>query len=404
MVDLTLYNSRKSAYHEQTKDYELISMKEQIKYEFKSNPSYFQINYNGTNRDIHLVDNNRSFTKKVGEKKLLGYPDDSYNQGEYIILLNKTWLILSKDEESQIQEKCYISVCNNTLKWKDKYGALRQYPCVINATYSGTQIDYDQTINIPSGRLAIGVQYNDYTKEISINDRFIFGKQAYRVESINDFLNNQTISTYNTPILYIGLMLDSIAEGDDLVNGIAVSNIDYTISLDTTIINQSIGYTTQLVATVKRNGDAYTTTLTWTSSNPSIATVDNNGNVSLISNGSCIISVKMTDNPSIVSNCNVTVQAVPTNVREVRITPNVTELLQNQSQTYTCQLYVNGVLTPSTFTFVGSGATSDKYVLTTINGNSFSVKNIKMSTSLLTITASNDVDNGTQVIKLKGAF
>jgi len=56
----------------------------------------------------------------------------------------------------------------------------------------------------------------------------------------------------------------------------------------------------------------------------------------LISIEICTISAKMTENNSVGANCNVTVQPVPSNVREVRISPNVTELVARTNQNYNC--------------------------------------------------------------------
>lgn len=337
---------------------------------------------------------------------------------------NNTWLCMNSDTYKFVTASTTVRRCNNLLKWKDQYGVIRQEPCVIDYAYSGTQVDFDQAINIPSGNLVVSVQYNQYTSGIKINDRFIFGSQAFKVRSLNDFFQNQTGLNSTTPLLYLDVYKDSIAEGDDLVNGIAVSNINYTISLDTVTINQTVGYASQLKATLKRNGIIvsdlgvmyddgllYDTglqyvdeTFRWSSSNTNIATVDASGNFTLLSNGTCQIRVEMFNNPDIFAICNVTVQAVPVLVREVRITPNVTEILQGKTVNYTCELYVNNVFTPSTFTFVGSGTPNANYVLTTIDGNTFSVANKLKSTIPLVVTASNGVDSKTQTIILKGAW
>lgn len=317
---------------------------------------------------------------------------------------NNVWLCMNSDLYKYVTASTTVRRCNNVIKWYDYYGALQIEPCVIDYAYSGTAVDFDQTINTNDGNLVVTVQYNKYTSGIKINDRFIFCGTPFKVKSKNNFFQNQTGVDSTTPLLYLTVYVDPIASGDDLVNNIPAHTSNYSISVNTNTINQSVGYISQLSATVKLNNDIVSVPLTWTSSNPLIATVDNNGNVSLVVNGSCIISVKMTDNPSVIANCNVTVQAVPTPVTEVRISPNVTELLQNQEQIYTACLYVNGIQQVNTFVFTGSGATSDKYILTTISGNSFKVKNVKQSSINLIATATSGVNVGTQNIKLKGAF
>jgi len=314
------------------------------------------------------------------------------------------WLTTNSDIYKFATASTTVRRCNNTIRWYDSFKILQREPCIIDYSVANRSIDYSNVINIPKADLYVIMQYNDKSSELAINDRFLFNGQAYKINAMDNFRNSKTFDDASVPLLYLYCYKDSIAEGDDLINNIPVSNINYTISLNTNTINQSIGYTSQLVSTVKRNGEVYSTPITWTSSNVSVATVDSNGNVSLIANGNCVISAKMTENNSVVANCNVTVQAVPAEVKEVRISPNVTELLQSQSQVYTVGLYVNNILTPNVFTFSGSGATSDKYVLTTINGNSFSIKNVKMSSINLIVNATNGTNSGSISIKLRGAF
>lgn len=317
---------------------------------------------------------------------------------------NNVWLCINSDLYKFVTSSTTVKRCNNVYKWNDEFDILREEPCVIDYNYSGTSVDFDQSINIPSGNLRVTMQYNQYSKNIKINDRMIFSGQAYKIKSINNFFQNQTGIQDSTPLIYLDVYKDSIAEGDDLINNIPASNINYTISLDTMSIDQSIGYTTQLIATVKRNGEVYSTPVTWGSSDETVATVDSGGNVELITDGSAIITASMTENSDVNVDCDIIVQAVPVVDYEVRITPNVTELLESQTQAYVCQLYTNGVLTPSTFSFTGSGVSSANYILTTIDGNNFTVKNLKYSSGYLVISASDGSNVGEIQIKLRGAF
>lgn len=383
---------------------------------FTNAPEYEQVKlYLDDTVNSNLFDtwiySDTSYKQDIPKKTMLFSPLMQDNQslifrGNYVRPQRQQglWMIVNYDKQYLEKIKCEIQLCTQVLKAYDQYKVLQSVPCIMSDVYSGTSVDFDQAINIPSGNPYVLIPRNEYTSTIKINDRFIFGGQAYKVSAVRNFVNNE-IGVYQlNTLIKLDMYKDSIAEGDDLANGIPVSNLSYTISLDATTINQTVGYTTQLNATVKRNNEIYSTPITWSSSNPLIATVDNNGNVNLIANGNCLISAKMTDNNSVAANCNVTVQAVPTNIREVRITPNVTEILQGKTVQYVCELYVNNILTPSTFTFVGSGAPNANYVLTTIDGNHFSVMNKLKSTMPLVVTVSNGVDSKTQNIILKGAF
>ena len=55
--------------------------------------------------------------------------------------------------------------------------------------------------------------------------------------------------------------------------------------------------------------DATDKTLEWTSSDPEVATVDGNGLVSVLKEGSCSITASATDGSSVFAECNVIVSA-----------------------------------------------------------------------------------------------
>jgi hypothetical protein len=267
--------------------------------------------------------------------------------------------------------------------------------------YRNTEIEYDTAINISSGDLVVSVQYNQHTKNIKTNDRFIFDGQAFKVNARKNFYKPQQATTQ---ILYLEMSKDNESEQDDLINNVAYSNINYSIILNTNLISQSVGYTTQLIATIKLNGNIVNEDVSYESDDVNVATVDSFGNVEFVGNGNCNITVKMTNNTNVLSICNISVQAVPVNNREVLITPNVTELLQGQSEIYTCNLYVDGILTPSSFSFGASGVPSTNYSFTIINGNTFALANIKRYSNSLTILADNGTDTHTINVKLNGSW
>lgn len=79
-----------------------------------------------------------------------------------------------------------------------------------------------------------------------------------------------------------------------------------TIILDKSNLKLTIGESSQIYATVSPS-NAKDKTLTWTSSNPLVATVDEKGVVKAISKGFSVISVKSNSNPEIISSCSVQV-------------------------------------------------------------------------------------------------
>lgn len=90
----------------------------------------------------------------------------------------------------------------------------------------------------------------------------------------------------------------------------AIGSVAESLTLNNSELTLNEGETYQLTYTVlPETADA--PTVEWTSSNPEIATVDENGKVTAIALGSATITVKTTDGIDIASTCNVTVQESP---------------------------------------------------------------------------------------------
>ena len=83
------------------------------------------------------------------------------------------------------------------------------------------------------------------------------------------------------------------------------------------------------------------------------------------------------------------------------ITPDVTSILENDTETFTIQRYINGVPQADSYTFTPSGVPSDYYVLTVIDNNKFSIKNVKQyEKSSLTISCYNQETHETMNIDI----
>lgn len=86
----------------------------------------------------------------------------------------------------------------------------------------------------------------------------------------------------------------------------------------------TIGSTAQLTATVAP-ANATVKTITWSSSNTAIATVDANGNVTLIAEGRAVITAR---NGNVRATCDVTVIVAPVPVEQIDITPRSAEIVE----------------------------------------------------------------------------
>ena len=102
------------------------------------------------------------------------------------------------------------------------------------------------------------------------------------------------------------------------------------ISLNHSNLTLTLPETTQLVASITPN-DATNQILDWTSSNPSVATVDNNGLITTKAVGNTIIKAATTDGSNLSASCQVTVNK---NITATSVSLNRTNLTLDISESY----------------------------------------------------------------------
>lgn len=85
---------------------------------------------------------------------------------------------------------------------------------------------------------------------------------------------------------------------------------------------------------------------------------------------------------------------------------NITSIIQNVTQIYTVNHFVNGTANSDTFTITENGALNSFYQLSVINGNSFSIKSLGYTSTPLVVICTNNSDSSTVSISinLKGLY
>lgn len=131
-----------------------------------------------------------------------------------------------------------IRRCNNNIAMKLKDGSIHYEPCVLETEFKSINLYYDESIVIPQSQIYMILQYNEYTKKIKINDRYILGATDLEDRSNNDifkvnatvkFKTGTTFDVSDNKLVYVGLNRDAVDERDDLINRVAyqaTSNID----------------------------------------------------------------------------------------------------------------------------------------------------------------------------------
>jgi uncharacterized protein YjdB len=308
---------------------------------------------------------------------------------------NNVWVTVNTDQKKYVTASAVLRRCDNIMQKLDVNGNLIQEPCFFGYNYANDSFNINKETVLADGEIQISAQNNANTKLFQINDRVLFGGQAYKIESMINFKNTQTYVNDTNPLIVWKACWVEPSAYDDVVNNIPnnTENV-YIIDIAQSSFNNVVGFTSTLSATVKLNGEVVSKGVTWSSSDATKVSVNaSTGVVSCVALGSAVITAKMTDNILITDTITITVVASITPVTQIRILPNVTEILETDTQTYTVYKYINDAQQADTFTITTGGVAAAKYDCTVISGNSFSItNNEKDDDNALVVTCTDDVD------------
>lgn len=344
--------------------------------------------------------------------------DHQVSLGWYYIFDDNYWIVINITSKSSLHTSVVVRRCNNLLRWVTEDGAVFSYPCAIDYGIKENR-DYataGSKVVSPSGMLRIATQLNSNTNTIQANQRFLFGNPnnwtAYRVMGggIENFNNLSTLDS-NTLAGYLILTLNADyvnPDTDDLANGIAEYNDNtYVLELSNSSLSGNPSDQIQLYSVVTLNGKTVEKSLSWSSSDVKIATVDSNGLVTFVSEGSCTITCSIANNSYVFDTCVISVTVAPVNEYQVVISPNQNYVLETDTKVFSASLYLNGAIQADTFSFVLNSGTvpSENYEFNVIDGNNFSIYNIeKYLDDVLTVQCTSGIHIKNFEIELRGMW
>lgn len=224
--------------------------------------------------------------------------------GAKILTAGSSWLVTNPFNISAADGAGIVERCNAVWNYLDYYGNVVSEPMVVsNRRADANDSDAQEANLISKGYFNVAMQYNDVTKQIDTNTRFILGTAAYRVTGYSDFLQEFTGDYESVRILEFTIRFEEANdEIDDMENHVAGGK---KFSWDVQIPGAGSiapGETLKLTATSLRNGEEVTATAEhpvsyrWTSSDETVATVDENGVVTAIADGEAVITAALEQN------------------------------------------------------------------------------------------------------------
>ena len=180
----------------------------------------------------------------------------------------------------------------------------------------------DLTPTVPTGAASGGIVFNS-------NEGIVYGNVTLQKDlTIGE---GERLDIPSGASLTIGNGATLTVNGGELTGNIPTNGVVYKVTgvtLSETTLTLEVGDTATLAATVTPT-NATNQNVTWESSNPSVATVDESGKVTAVASGEATITVTTADG-SKTANCDVTVNAATT----ITTQPQSVSVTEGQSATF----------------------------------------------------------------------
>lgn len=364
---------------------------------------------------------------------------DFIPRGAKVHFNGNTWLVTNPDNIASATGTAIIKRCNVTWNHLDWYGNILTEPFC----YGQGGNDLATANNVKINMILLDayqhcfMQLNDETRELAHNRRILLGDQAYSVRGLQNFVQEFGDELSSVHLQFFDVTREETLHSiDDITNHVAdgkgfkweivLSGIDElgvgssyqfrakSMRNDAALMN-GIVYTTVTIdadtgtagwnivepydsagTTMYRDseGRTYTAdeiversvTYTWESSDESIATVDENGTVTGVGDGTAVITCSLAQNPNWKATIAVTVSASVTGTVFRWIDEPPAKLAQYQTATISAALFIDGEMQDDAVTYSFTGASEDTYE-TTIEENTVTLDAYGIPYKPLHITA-----------------
>lgn len=312
--------------------------------------------------------------------------------GAYVKFNNATWIVYNPDNIASSSGTAIVVRCNTTYNTLDYYGNVVKTPMFYaKGTILASSPYYMQYSSTIDGYQHIVMQLNDITSGITNNTRIILGKSAFGMYGVSDFPEEFTGDESSCHILRADLRLQETLPTDDIVEHVADRghfSFDIAIGGRNTMHEGDID---ALDVACYRNGKEVFSTLEnpinflWSSSDETVATVDDYGHVVAVANGSATITCTLSENQSISDTIDITVIERESANYVDFITPIPKTIKTFETISIEAAYFEDGIQTADTVNFSIKATPSNAYSAK-INGNTVTIQTWLPTTSPIGIS------------------
>lgn len=227
-------------------------------------------------------------------------------RGAKFVTMGSTWLCINPENISGADGIGLIQRCKAVWNHLDWYGNVKSEPMAVDGTeiLRANAPDPQYQMPVMKGYYNVKCQYNEDTAQIDDNTRMILGTGCYVVTGYSDFTTEFTGDYDSVRMLEFTIRKDEVNKTtDDLENHVA-GGLTFTwevvVSGPTAV---KAGEEIEMsVSSIRCNESVASTeerpiNYIWESSDENVATVDENGVVTGVSEGECEITATLEQNP-----------------------------------------------------------------------------------------------------------
>lgn len=326
--------------------------------------------------------------------------------GSYMQYANNWWIVYKPNNMGLGIGQAVVRRCNAVINVLDYYGNVISIPMSYAkmGTLGNASHATENSITAKN-YISCVCQYNEQSKAFRENTRLLLGNMSYAMRGVNNFTREFTDNAESVHIITFTIELTEPLPQDDFERGVA-DGLAFKWQLAVTAEEGMNAGATQTIAVKSiRNGENVASTAekpisyTFASSDENVLTVDGNGLVTAVGEGTASVTVTLAQNPGITRSVEIAVGAGGNAAYTAFTSTPVTAMHALETAEISAAWFKNGAATEEAVIFGFSGADEAAYAAE-ISGNTVMLTCYGLADTPLKVTAAHGESTAEMSIEL----